>query len=85
MKYCDKHNKEYQEVCRFCEQEFELPLISRENLIDLRRNRNRLIKDLWIVCKKLYDTEGFEKFSDEDLRLWTAVTNHSGLKGGQNV
>ena len=45
----------------------------------LTEERNALICNLWAVLRKMSDIQG-TNMTDEDLDLWTTVTNHSGIQ-----
>jgi hypothetical protein len=48
-------------------------------LKELERKRNVLIRQLWVVFRKMSDFQGLE-MTDEDANLWSLVTNHSACQ-----
>jgi len=54
----------------------------RENIVkglELLKESAILIKQLWAVFRKISDIQGTD-MSDEDLNLWSAITNHSACQ-----
>lgn len=49
------------------------------SLTILEHDRDVLIKKLWVVFRKMSDIQGLE-MTDEDVNLWSLVTNHSGCQ-----
>lgn len=49
------------------------------NLEELIHQRNGFIKMLWLTFSEMSKIQG-TKMSDEDLNLWTLVTNHSAVQ-----
>lgn len=47
----------------------------------LKEHRNQLIREMWLVFRNLSDVQSVEEFTDEDLKLWTAITEHSAIQG----
>ena len=50
-------------------------------LTTLKHDRDVLIRKLWLIFRKMSDIQGL-KMTDEDVNLWSLITNHSGC---QNV
>ena len=56
------------------------------NELDICRDkRDIFIRKLWQVLNDLSVIEGVEGFKDEDLDLWTRITNHSAIQNRRNT
>lgn len=49
----------------------------------IKKNRNIVIRKLWVLMKRLSDLQG-QSMTDEDLDLWTKVTEHSAIQNRLN-
>jgi hypothetical protein len=50
------------------------------DIADLKEDRNWRIRALWVVMEALSNKQKVEDFTNEDLRLWTAITEHSAIQ-----
>lgn len=49
-------------------------------LLNLKRNRDDKIRSLWSVLNEISYLTGIDDFSEEDLNLWSRVTEHSAIQ-----
>lgn len=55
-------------------------MTTEKSIYELKRRRDNLIRDLWLVLNKLsYDIK-LDNYTKEDLDLWSKVTEHSAIQ-----